>query len=1757
MRRRKLLSLALAFVMSIGMMAPGAVSLQVTAAVTNVTTSTVEEGSVVTEEITFNEYGCRDEEMYNVVGRNRLDAHADTVTPYESEGAAIKGALEYAKADSQRIQMLTGETSENQWDLTVVQNLAMAKERGLVTEETDDSTPAIESNPFAATSYTTSAEYWKHDVTMPMSWTMQGEYWENEFGSNGTVNKWVWDYPNYTNSKMPWQGTEASRVNGNDPNYGSILIGDAPVLYNPIGFYRTEFTIDNSLKRSDSRIRISFQGVESAYYVFVNGVAVGYSEDSYRPHEFDITDYVDMNGTNTLAVRVHKYSDATWLEDQDVITDGGIFRDVYLLSVPKVSIEDYKLETDFDEVFKDADLVISDLVLKNNSSDEIAAGYQVTANLYDEKDTTQVVASIEFQTEQAIPANGTLTFDTARVKVTEPKQWSAEKPELYVLSMKLTDDSSNELEYTGQLVGFREINFTQTTLDENGNNNVDEYQRITINGQPLLLKGANRHDTDPVTGKYISHEVYEADLTLMKQYNLNTIRTSHYGNDEYLYWLADKYGMYVMAETNAECHATIAKEVSSEAAYNVYLKPSFIDRTITSYQTLKNHSSIVSWSLGNENGFNDRVASKTVELFEWMAAYFHDRDSTRFVHAEYMRPFTKPNVSVDIMSNMYYSPTDQSKWATTPEKTTGTNPKRIPYFQCEYAHAMGNSVGSFKDYMDSFRSGTNMLGGCIWDWVDQSRRKPLTDTQWDYYSQDGAYQYTHKEDNGKNELQGYVMAYGGDWGDNNTDNNYCANGLVSPDRQPQPELYEVKYQYQSFWMIETPTWEQQQIAKAGTAAWTTDDTLKEGKVVVYNENNFLNLNEFDVEWSIKENGKGIATGQLETVPSVEPKQAGTLEIPIARNLPSTLTKGAEYQLDIEILVKEDSWAYQKGHEVAHEQFDLTDAILQTLKEVVPEQADAVATSGDQLEVEEDTTAFTVSGQTATGKAFGFTISKENGVLSNYVYDGETIVVEGPRPNFWRALHDNDVMAKTGAKPNYSWKTANQDENITVKPELVQVETASDGRKVIDVGMVLTVGGETAKQYVRYTIDASGAVSYRYILDTKKLKTANGYLMRLGNEMTLTGDFEEVAWYGNGFDTADKPDYGYRYPVAEGYGDRDSFGVLGIYQTTASDMYFPHIKSQESGTVDHSKWVSVNSSTKKTSLLVSGKQDMEVSAVHYNTKEWDGVKHPADMNKNPEYTYLNVDLASRGIGNETAGPSVFEAYRIQPGKTYRYEFTIVPLEKIQSDASLDTDICTELHTAWNATEAADVPDLMDTDFGYSGAITTEDEFPSVVTLNGEDHTVVSWDKKVSECAVYERTEVTGILDNGIQVSAEYDIIPANMVYFADSHYNVTETFDGVKDASPNLLNDVPDQQYTGAATWGYVNDNDAYLGAPGPQNSATADKYETGWYAKSGKDVIYKFKLDAGTYQLTAGFYEWWTSNRYMNIMVSGDGVTCNGKDFILSGQGNQVTPSTAFQVDKNGTVVTVTVSKISGNQDPVISWIGINRRLKKLDLSQLDAYYLSSLNSGATYQNVPDTKSCLYDGDKTGIIGMTQKKITFFDFTDYASKIRKIEYSVYSPDNLTYAGANFLYGTAIEDDSMEIGAVSSKTWTTVYRTNGTSASGITISPTSTIDLTTGVGTGIITGDFSAYPYMGVSNGSASCRCSELVVYVDSEDLSDEEPAEQTVTVYANNALRTTGSATSGKDNNVSGVETKYADGKNNYTAGTKIYFYIPNVVCKN
>lgn len=833
---------------------------------------------------------------------NEVPYHSDTTVVYNGLDEAYTGAINYTFDTSSYYKLLTGE--DNTWQLAVYENENAAKEAGVLndfykTNFNMSKAPKYEGQDKVATHATAYYGGFK-DVTLPASWQTQG-----------------FDFPIYTNTVYPW-------ANGAYGNAFNVPL--APDVTNPVGFYRYNLDVDADWLADNRRVYITFAGVESAYYLYVNGKQVGYSEDSYDASTFDITAFLNEDGKdNLIAVKVYRWCDGSYFENQDFLRLAGICRDVYIYSVPGVNISDYKVETDLDDTFTDATLSIEAEIYNSTTNDVESSFYSLDVRLVDAEGNSVFEIDPLQRAVGAIPSGEVTNVSISR-EVIAPHLWSDEDPYLYTLIISLYDKNGVYYGSIAQQLGFREITFTPT---KGTSPNSDKYDIMMLNGKPLVYKGVNRHETSPDTGKYVSHELIEKDVQIMKSLNINAVRTSHYPDSKYFYDMCDKYGLLVLAECNIESHYGVNEE-QTEA----YFKGTITDRVRAHTEIAKNRTCVVMWSIGNET-------SSRTQLYYDLIAELKEMDPTRPVHYESLGE----SGGVDISSVMY--------WDIYGVNLKGQAGNNMPFMQCEYLHAMGNSGGNLYEYWEAIRKHDNVVGAFIWDFVDQALWTEYEDGVFDYYN------------NGK------YLAYGGCWGDANNQGNFCQNGIISSDRMIQPECYEVKYVYQFVWA-------------------TADKLSAENRTVKFlNEYNFTDLNAFDISYELLENGKVVDSGELDV--SCAPNQKVEVEIPFT--MPATLKADGEYFVNIYVKLKEDTLWADKGYVISSNQI----AVEADVENV------ALDTSSMQnVSVVEDDKTVTVSSD-----VFAAVFSKTTGLMLNYTYNGEKIITEGPEPTYTRATLDND------------------------------------------------------------------------------------------------------------------------------------------------------------------------------------------------------------------------------------------------------------------------------------------------------------------------------------------------------------------------------------------------------------------------------------------------------------------------------------------------------------------------------------------------------------------------------------------------------------------------------------------------------------------------------------------------------------------------------------------------------------------------------
>ena len=729
---------------------------------------------------------------------------------------------------------------------------------------------------------------------------------------------------------------------------------------NPVGCYQREFEVPAGWSGMD--IILHFGGVSSAFYVWVNGEFVGYSEDSCLPSEFNITDKTKP-GKNTVSVKVFRWCDGSYLEDQDHWRLSGIQREVLLLAQPDINITDVFVQAPLDKDYKNASLQIRPKI--SNAKNRNIEGDTLEAMLYGPDGNAILRQPLKKNLSSIInevyPRIDNVKFALMEAKIEDPLKWTAETPNLYVLVFSLKDKDGKLLESKSTYIGFRSV---ETSGDG----------KILINGKPVMLYGVNRHDLNRYKGKAITREDMLEDVLLMKRFNFNAVRTSHYPNDPYFYDLCDMYGIYVMDEANLETHG-LGSYFSNQPEWN----NAFMERGIRMVERDKNHPSVIMWSLGNESGRGPNHAA--------MAGWIKDYDYLRLIHYEaaqgnprvtgYIRP-GDPNYPdrtvtlkenpidqpwLDVLGRFYPTPSMAEEVARQP----GDN---RPIIFSEYAHSMGNSTGNFKDLWDVFRSEHRIAGGFIWDWIDQGLVKV--------------------DASGKE-----FYAYGGDFGDKINDGDFCINGVLFPDRTPKPALFEVKKVFQPVVI-----------------------SLKDQESLTFNALNrqiFTTLDQYMILWELTENGKVILNGK-QNVQEVLPGENFTFRILLQKE--TRIKSGAEYFLKIDFVLKKDLLWAKAGHSVAFEQFKLPwkKEVIATVQKKFP----PVIVNKD------DVGSFVVS-----GKNFSVSFDKISGLITNWTVNGKILISgNGLSPSFWRPQTDNDFRGSKTHINLKEWKMSETERSIS-------------------------------------------------------------------------------------------------------------------------------------------------------------------------------------------------------------------------------------------------------------------------------------------------------------------------------------------------------------------------------------------------------------------------------------------------------------------------------------------------------------------------------------------------------------------------------------------------------------------------------------------------------------------------------------------------------------------------------------------------------
>jgi beta-galactosidase len=926
--------------------------------------------------------------------------------------------------------------------------------------------------------------------------------------------------PIYVNSRYPFR-MRAPKVMGTpSPSWTAFE------ERNPVGSYRRTFTIPGHWQ--GRRTFIVFHGVNSAFYLWINGEKVGYSQGSRLPAEFDITDYIKP-GENLVAAEVYKYSDGSYLECQDFWRLSGIFRDVELVSRPQVHIRDFHVQTILDDRYQDAVFKLEVEVMNEGPA---TASVSVDAALLDESGEP-VFRNLSVNSTVNGQAEESLSLERA---VTDPKKWSAEDPYLYTLIINLKDGRGKAVESIPWKVGFRKSEI------KNG--------QILFNGKPIYIKGVNRHDVDPDLGQYVSIDRMIQDIRLMKQGNVNAVRTSHYPNAPQWYGLCDRYGLYVLDEANIEAHGYGSHALTRTSMGQDY-KEAHVDRVRRMVERDKNHPCVIGFSLGNEAGYGlNHMAGR-----RWIKTNY---PGTIVSYEQGL------SIHSDIVCPMYTRPWNvKQHW-----RRWG---RGRPMVLIEYAHGMGNSGGNFQDYWDVFESHDHLQGGFIWDWIDQGFRKTAPNGQ-------------------------VFWAVGGDYGDKPNDENFCANGIIQPDRYPNPYYYEMRKVYQSV-RVEPVD-------------------LLSGVVRVHNKYSFIDLAGFDGSWELTENGEVIQSGTLKKLNTAP---GDSEEIKIGFNRPE-LTPGAEYHLKVSFALARDELWEDKGHVVAWDQFKIPYDI--------PDSADPRAMDMPALELDETSEAFMVKGE-------GFTVrvGKDSGAIESYEFHGKELIASPLIPNFWRPTTDND-KGNFMAQRLGVWRDAGPERKVG------GVEAERQGEQAVKItsSATLPAGGSSYRNV--YTVYGNGEVEVE--AEFRPLGALPG-LPRFGMQMEIPGEFHTMTWYGRG--------------PHENYRDRKTGAAVGVYSKDVEELFHPYIEPQETGNMTDVRWVSFTDE-EGAGLMAKGLPLLSVSAWPYTMDNIEESKHTYELTPSGKVT-VNLDYKQMGVGGDNSwGARTHPQYRL-PAKPYNYRFRLRP------------------------------------------------------------------------------------------------------------------------------------------------------------------------------------------------------------------------------------------------------------------------------------------------------------------------------------------------------------------------------------------------------------------------------------------------------------------------------------------------------------------
>ncbi|WP_110826749.1 glycoside hydrolase family 2 TIM barrel-domain containing protein [Pedobacter nutrimenti] len=916
---------------------------------------------------------------------------------------------------------------------------------------------------------------------------------------------------------------------------------DIPADNNPVGSYRKKINIPENWK--DKQVFIHLGAVKSAFYIWVNGKKVGYSEDSKLAAEFDLTKYVKA-GENLIALEVYRWSDGSYLECQDMWRISGIERDVYLYATPKMDVRDFKISASLDQSYTkgllDLNLSIENYRMDQKTLHSKADSFMISTELRD--------ASGKLEWQQDSGLQGVLgnyhTNVSFKKELPAVKTWSAEVPYLYTLYISLKNGKGEVLEVIPQKVGFRKVEIVGSDF--------------LVNGKRVFLKGVNRHEHNAKQGHTLSHEDMRKDMEMMKKLNVNAVRHSHYPPDPYWMELCNEYGLYVVDEANIESHGR-GYDLAVTLANDKQWRNAHFQRISRMYERDKNNPSVLVWSLGNEagNGVN------MYEAYQWLKKTDPGRP-VQYERAEW-------DFNTDMIVPQYPDP----DWLVQYAKGKNTR----PLIMSEFAHIMGNSLGNYAEYWNAIENNPKLQGGFIWEWIDQG-----LDTV----------------KNGKR-----ILAYGGDFplegpvNQNFSDNNFCVKGVVTAYRELTPMAIEVKKVHQF-------------IKTAYTGAY---------KIEIQNSYFFKGLDNIRLNWEVIEDGKTIQKGMVEDL-KIAPRERINLQLPVKLSL----KKDKEYFLNVHYVLKQAEPLLEQGYEVAYDQFALNQAEFQPV---------GPSLTG-KLNVKQNAAQCELS-----GKDFSVRFDLEKGLLSSYSLKQEEILKSGPEPSWWRAPTDNDIGA--GFNKNLrKWRNAYGEGKLLA----AELQQNSDGSYSMHFKKELLGGEAIAGQEVR--VYADGTLKITNVFTAVKGKYP--LLLRMGNNLQLAKEFENIEFYGRG--------------PWENYWDRKTASLIGNYKQKVKDQYFPYARPQESGNKTDVRRVSFTNQKGKGLQFIYQDSLLNFAALPYSLDQLDPQEDKKQYHSGElvvqDKIFLHMDLQQSGLqGIDSWGSQPLKQYRL-PFADHSYTYWIKPI-----------------------------------------------------------------------------------------------------------------------------------------------------------------------------------------------------------------------------------------------------------------------------------------------------------------------------------------------------------------------------------------------------------------------------------------------------------------------------------------------------------------